>query len=489
MALTRRQFLQRTGALTAGSILAPGFFRTPLLRHALAAIDDRFFVVVFLDGGNDGLNTVVPLGDAGPAALRTAYEAARATGTGGLRLSTTALTPLQIANDLNTGTPLALHPGLVGLKNLYDLGKVAVVQGVGYPDYSGSHAEARTAWRTANPLGLPSVRNGWLGRYLADNYGSSNIPGVNIEFTVAGEFEQQATTVLTLERLQYFLFPFDQYNLANDYDPKKDAHLALASNAAASLLPVYSYLGTTGSNTLLATESYQSLHGLYTNERPSWNSAYSALDGNGVGYNGFARDLREVAKVIYGVKQGVSGVTSRFFEVSNSGYDTHSDQGTDANSDQHFRLHRRVGDAIEVFYQDLEDMGLADKVCILVWSEFGRRILQNDNGTDHGSQGPAFVIGGAVNGGVYGNHPNINGVDSGAPQALDDGGNTPYSQAANNLADLTLPFRSTDLRDVYGTIIKHWLNLDDSQAQGLLPLDTGSADEYWTVPNFDLGFL
>jgi uncharacterized protein (DUF1501 family) len=118
-------------------------------------------------------------------------------------------------------------------------------------------------------------------------------------------------------------------------------------------------------------------------------------------------------------------------------------------------------------------LGLENKVTTIVWSEFGRRIPQNDNGTDHGSQAPMFVIGGSVNGGIYGNHPNI------AESALDDDGNTEYSQTGS--------FRSTDIRDVYGTVLKHWLNLPNPAT--ILPVDAGDPTKYWTVPNFNLPFL
>ena len=122
-------------------------------------------------------------------------------------------------------------------------------------------------------------------------------------------------------------------------------------------------------------------------------------------------------------------------------------------------------------------MGVADKVCTVVWSEFSRRIEQNDNGTDHGSQGPMFIIGDAVNGGIYGNHPNIDAL------ALDEDGNTEYTQDAN-------PFRSTDFRDVYGTVLKHWLNMTHADVlANALQLDAGDPTYYWTSENFDLGFL
>jgi len=123
-------------------------------------------------------------------------------------------------------------------------------------------------------------------------------------------------------------------------------------------------------------------------------------------------------------------------------------------------------------------MQVADKLVIMVWSEFGRRVPQNDGGTDHGTQYPVIVIGGGVQGGVYGRHPNIN--DS----ALSDDGNTVYSQAA---AD---PFRSTDMRDVYGTILKHWLGMPHQTIlDSVLTLDTGDSAIRWTQENFDMGFL
>src|SRR5262245_38662428 len=116
MAITRRQFLTRTGAATAGALFGPSFFSNPWLRSAMAAtIGDRYFITFFLDGGNDGLNTVVPVSNGSTGTLRTAYEAARATGSGGLRLTPGDLATSGIGSDHSTGTALALHPGFRGL--------------------------------------------------------------------------------------------------------------------------------------------------------------------------------------------------------------------------------------------------------------------------------------------------------------------------------------------------------------------------------------
>jgi len=471
MAITRRQFLKRTGVVAAGGLLGPGLMQNMWVRQALAdTIGDRYFVVLFLDGGNDSLNTVIPATN-GSGTLRNAYEAARQTGNGGLRITPAQLSATLIGSDPSTGAQLGLHPGFIGLKNLYDLGKVAVVQGCGYPEYSLSHEQSRSIWQTANPLGLGSLAGtGWVGRHLSSNYTSTNIPGVTIADSVALELRQYTTSVLALRRLDEFGFPYDDFN-GDDTDAKRDAFAALCSAASAGGQASQIYIGDNATATLTSSESYPPLDGAYKSDRGSWNQQYGDLDTS------VARGFREIAKIIYGVNNGATNVNARFFQLSNGGYDTHSDQGDAATDGQQYALHREVGDALELFYQDCADMGVVDKVCVLVWSEFSRRIEQNDNGTDHGSQGAMYVIGGGVNGGVYGHHPNINEA------ALDDEGNTVYTQDAN-------PYRSTDMRDVYGTILKHWLNMPPPTIlSNVFQPDPGPAQFYWTVPNFDLGFI
>lgn len=476
MAITRRSFLTRSGLLAAGGLLGPGLFAHPLVRNAFAdTIGDRYFIVLYLDGGNDGLNTVSPIENGSIGALRTAYEQARGTGGGGLRLSAGELlgSPGGGAPPLvspGSDTPIGLHPGLAGLHRLYAQGKVAVIQNCGYPRPDLSHDESRKIWERAMPKG-GSLPGGWLGRYLAANYGGSDIPGVNIRSSLSGDFAQSTTSILTVDNVRDFGFPYDP-SFSSDRDEKRTAFLALCEDAAASAQRELAYVGASARATLLSSESYPALHDLYEDERPSFDAAYDDLNTS------LAGDLREMAKVIHGVSSGAPNVTARFFQAVNGGYDTHSDQGAGAPDGQHTRLHRELGDAIELFYEDCVDMGVGDKVCIMVWSEFSRRIQQNDNGTDHGSQGPVFVIGGAVNGGVYGNHADIR------RDSLDDGGNTRYSQAAGD------PYRSTDFRDVYGTILTRWLNMPQSQVlSSVLPVDTGNPDDNWTSPNLDMGFL
>lgn len=470
MAISRRNFLKGTGLAAASSIVTPALLGNPFVRQAFAeTIGDRYFISVFLDGGNDGFNTVIPVNDGG-ATLRAAYDAARSTGTDGINVGTAALGATLIGTDPGSGAQLALHPALTGLKALYDLGKVAVVQGCGYPRQNLSHETSRYAFETGTPPGV-NVATGWIGRYLAANYGGSEIPGVCLRSEVAGEFRQTATSVLAARRLRSLRFPYDG-DYGDDVARKRAAFNALYQGASAQAVPIAEYLGASGVATLLATESYAGLHDLYVSERDVFNQAYDDLD-EGLGYN-----LREAAKVIHGIASGVPNVHARLMQVATGGYDTHSDQGSTTSDGHHWQLLAEVGDSLKLFYDDCVDMGVADKVVVIVWSEFGRRVPQNDGGTDHGTQYPMFVMGGAVQGGVYGNHPNIN------ESALSDDGNTVYSQAA---AD---PFRSTDMRDVYGTILKHWLGMPHGTILGnVLTLDTGDPADRWTQENFDMGFL
>ena len=470
MAITRRRFLQQSGLVAAGTLLGPSLWHAPFVRDALAStIGDRYLVVIYLDGGNDGLNTVVPYSN---GALRTAYDGYRRTGGGGINLSQAALAATTIGTDPGSGTQLALHPALTGLKQLYDLGKVAVVQGCGYPDYSMSHDQARSIWRSANPGAAGTYSGvGWLGRHLAypGNYGPTDVPGVTIGSEVAPELRQTATGVLAITELEAFGFPYDTFNL-DDAPAKRDAFAALHGTwASASPQPTKQYIGTSAQSTLVSSESYPALHQRYEQDRAAFSVRYDAIGKS------TAHDLREIAKIIYGVERGVPGVAARFFQLSNAGYDTHADQGGAEPDGQHSVLHAEVGDSLRVFWDDVADMGAIDKVAVLVWSEFGRRIPQNNSGTDHGSQSPIFVIGGSVAGGTYGNHPDIVNLD------LNE--NTAYTQSAG-------PHRSTDFRDVYGTLLKHWLDMPTAQIlSAVLQLDGGDPATHWTVADFDLGFL
>jgi len=468
MPITRRQFLQTSATATAAAtFLGPGAFTNPFLQRAIAqTIGDRYLLVVYLDGGNDGLNTVVPVDNGSIGNLRAAYEGARGISTGGIQLTAPQLAATVIGSDSATATPLALHPALQGLKNLFDLGKVAVIQGCGYPAANLSHLESRKKWERGDPLS-GTFGDGWLGRYLAANYTTSDIPAafvIDQKPRPIGEFRQYTTGAVETDLWSNLVFPSDAYD-PSDHAIKQVAYLGLHALASGSAQTTYKFVGDVGLVTEAATQAYPPLHVDYLAGRAAWNAQY------GFSTTTFKARLREIAKAIYGVVNGK--VSARFFEIYQRGYDTHSAQG--GVSGTHASLLAELGDGLELFYNDCASMGVEDKLCVLVWSEFGRRVQQNNDGTDHGTQAPMFVIGGNVTGGIYGHHPDIN------PAGLDANGNTAYSQAAAN------PHRSTDLRDVYGTLLQHWLGMSDPST--ILPIDVGDPNLYWTAPNFDLGFV
>lgn len=475
MTLTRRDFLKRSGAAAALGTLGPSslgsalsWYRHPLVGAALAQeASERFLVVVYLEGGNDGLNTVVPVENGSSGQLREVYEVARHAGAGGLRIPPSSLLDTLISPDPQTQTGLALHPALAGLKRLYERGDVAILQGCGAPLYSLSHEVARRVWQFGDPLGT-YPNTGWLGRYLGSRYERTDIPALSVGDAVAGELLQNSTNVLAIPRLREFSFPYDG-RYPEDSPQRRQAFLSLYENALVQAGEDLRFVGNTGAAALHTSERLPPLAEAYAAERASYFRDYETADSD------ISRNLREVASVLYAVKKHVAGINLRVFEVQDHGYDTHSDQGGSGMDSFHAHLLQHVGDGLELFAADCIDMGVWDQTCVLVYSEFGRRVEQNANGTDHGSQGPVFVLGGAVHGGVYGNHPNI------APAALDDDGNTRYSQDPDG------PFRSLDFRDVYGTILKNWLGVADPNL--ILPLDSGDPREAWTTANFSLPFL
>jgi uncharacterized protein (DUF1501 family) len=230
MALTRRQFIKCSGLATAGSILGPSLFRNQWVRSALAeTIGNRALVVIYLDGGNDGLNTVVPASANSSDPLRSAYEDARSLGNGGLQLTPDDLADTLLGLDPNTGEQLALHPGFAPwfqAGGLYTDNNVAVIQGVGYPDYSLSHEASRRIWQAADPFNQFSTGGtGWVGRQIADpstGYLPSAIPGICISNQVTGELRQGLASVLAVRNVEDFTFPFEFQNGSGD-DPAKKA--------------------------------------------------------------------------------------------------------------------------------------------------------------------------------------------------------------------------------------------------------------------------
>jgi len=402
--VTRRRFLWQGGLLFAAAGAAPSFLgRAGAAMAASPAAgrygDDTVLVVIQMSGGNDGLNMVVPYGLDG-------YHQARPN----LGIADSAVLPL-------TDT-IGLHPQMGKLRDLYLDGRVAIVQGAGYPNPLLSHFESMDVWQRAAPDG--SRRNGWLGDYLAANGGTTQngMYATSVTDELNPSLQAPGVTVQSFANLQAYQFRVDA-RYPNDRQPAIACASSIYSQSYSSS-PAQAYIANAATAALASITEVQSAA-----------RAYSST----VQYPTFplASSLKTVAQLM------AANLGTRLFYVSFGGFDTHSGQ---ANTQQ--RLLSGFSDSIDAFMQDVAQQGKADKVIAMTFSEFGRRVQENGSqGTDHGAAAPMLVIGSRVKGGLYGDHPSL--VD------LDSNRNLRYG---------------VDFRSVYGTVLDGWLGADQQAVLG-----------------------
>jgi uncharacterized protein (DUF1501 family) len=422
---TRRKFLRTSMLGAAATWTLPVFLENTFFAlDALAANaatqtvtgkDGTILVVVQLAGGNDGLNTVVPYAN-------DAYHVARPR----LRLA-----PDQI---LKIDNHIGLNAKLAGLKSLYDEGHLAIVQGVGYPNPNRSHFRSTEIWQTASDSDR-NVSEGWLGRYF-DNCCSGADPTVGI--AIGGEtpqaFAAKNPTGVTFSRPEQFRFqPSERgagqmsaeetfFRQLNESIAGDDAG-TVESNAGGSIGAIAgpATAGKNGGSTLdflqrTALDAQLSSDKILAIAR-KYKSTIPYPQGQ------LAAGLNIIARMIAG------GLPTRVYYASQGGFDTHANQ-----LNAHNRLMGEFNDAIAAFVADLKQQGNFERVLLMTFSEFGRRVQENANGgTDHGAAAPMFVLGGAVKAGLFGKYPSLTDLDRG---------------------DLKF---NTDFRNVYGTVLERWL--------------------------------
>jgi uncharacterized protein (DUF1501 family) len=399
--ISRRLFIRDGVATVTLGLAAPAFLTD--IAHA-QGIPGRRLVVVYLGGGNDALNTLISYRDA-------AYYSRRPS------IAVPAGQVLQVGSDA-AGQALGLHPRLGGLLNIFNEGRLALVQRTGYPNSSRSHFEATDIWGTANPQS--STTSGWLGRYLdtlprpLDALAAWNTSGETPRALLSGQSGVPAIPNATT------------YTYAS---PNRGA-AALEERAAAQAMAA----NPASSRPHLAFVNGTSRGALETLDRVAQATAYTPT----VGYpdNGFALALRTVAGAI------VRGIGSRVFWVQTGGYDTHAGQGGGGGGG-YANLMGTLGDGLWAFYSDIRNQGLATSTTVIVFSEFGRRISENGSaGTDHGAAGLMMVLGGSVRGGLYGTAAQL----------------TPGSPTLeNNSGDVR---HETDFRAVYARLLEEWLGVN-----------------------------
>lgn len=366
-ALNRRDFLK---GLAAAGVAASTL---PLWGRASAYADtgpsttaDRFLLLIFLQGGNDGVNTVIPAGD-------TAYPRLR----GAL-----ALKPEQV---LDLGIGMGLHPSLPFLHQQWSAGRMAILHSVGYPKPDLSHFRSTEYWETASPE--RRWLSGWVGRYLDATEGQrfGPIRAVGVGGEQPRVLTGDSVSPVALRSLSTFSFA--------DGGTSDIAARRRAYEAFSKTVPVDASMR---SRVVAAQRRTVSAIG------PVGNAARSAPGTTEAG---------ATAAHLF-----AAGVGAEVGFISLGGFDTHTDQLA-----PHAALLSSLDATVNGFFTTAGQLGIADRSTVLVFSEFGRRAMVNySNGTDHGAAGPAFVIGPRVIGGAYGTRPNLNRlVDGNIPMSID----------------------------------------------------------------------
>ena len=391
--IKRREILRRgmAGLGIAGigaSMLKPSAFTSVAEAAALAEANGKILVILELSGGNDGLNTVVPYGD--DSYYRHRPEI-------GLPKS-----QLRILDD-----HFGLNPGMSGFEELFKDGKMAIVHGCGYENPSYSHFTSMSYWHTAAPNS--GEEYGWVGR-LADNLDSTG--SSNFLVNVA------ARQSLAVRSQQHVPVVFDE--------PSRFTREAFSQEREA-----LSHIADVGDidnpSRRFLLDIARSANDASELVREAWSNYSSPVD-----YGVNSLDLPKVVSLIE------SGMPTKLYYVSyrNNAFDTHVFQ-----NNVHRRLLTYTSDAVSAFVRDLERIGRADDVALMIFSEFGRRVPENVTlGTDHGAANVMFVVGNGVKGGHYGEVPSLT--------KLAEGDNLAYT---------------TDFRRVYQTLISGWLEHGGSQ--------------------------
>jgi len=410
MKVTRRQFVKGGMAAFTVTFAAPEFVSD--LARAQGA-HTRNLVILYLGGGNDSLSMIAPYNDPFYASRRPS-------------LAVPAGQVLQIGTD-SSKVALGLHPRLTGLKQIFDQGRLALVQRTGYPNQSRSHFQGVDIWSTADPVNSSGL--GWVGRYL-DSLPSPVDPlvGWNTTGSLPHVLMASHTSVPAISNPAGYSFS----------SPNGGAEAAAERSTA---LKIASHLPVDRPELAFVYGSAQAALG--TLDRVATVAAYApslAYPASGLG-----QALRAVAGAMN------KGIGTRVFYVTTGGFDTHSAQNVNATNGAYYNLMATLNDALLAFFNDLKNQGLLDDTLLVSFSEFGRRITENGSqGTDHGAASVMLALGGGIRGGLYGTAPNLR-----------IGSDNPTLE--NNSGDVR---HETDFRSVYSKVIDSWLGADSVSILG-----------------------
>lgn len=414
---SRRDFMSSMGLAAIGGAMYLGgtpvraFGQSSMLAQLRNLETDRILVLVQLSGGNDGINTLIPVGN-------DIYYNARP------GIAITQNNALQLPNN----GPW-VHPSLETLTPLYGAGNMGILYNVGYPDPSLSHFSSTDIWMTGSDSN-DILSTGWVGRYLADEFPTFNEEPLDFPLAVQlgglssmlfqGPTANMGMSLASPELFERIAEEGILYEIENLPNTTYGAEME--------------FVRTVANNSFIYADAVQSASAMGTNDVEYPQSA-------------LASNLEIVAQLIKGQ------LGSRIYHVSIGGFDNHANQGGTVGV--HANLLRILSQALSAFMADLGD-AWSDKVMVMTFSEFGRRVNQNgSNGTDHGTAAPLFLFGGGVEGGLYGDAPDLTD--------LDGTGNLKYK---------------IDFRSVYATVLQDWFGLE-----------AGTVDDVLGSPYSRLGFV
>jgi uncharacterized protein (DUF1501 family) len=362
---------------------------------------DPVLVILQLSGGNDALNTVIPYSN-------PLYNDNR------------PKVGIPADQVLPINTTIGFHPAMGPIKKLYDEGKVAIIQGIGYPNPSRSHFRSMDIWHTCEPTKVGD--EGWVGRALRDIDPKKDnvLTGVNFGRGLPRALAVPGVPVASVGNLE-------TYGVLTGIESEDQRTMALEtfSRTYSPMLgkgPVLSYFAQTGLDALKGADILSTALDNYTS---------SVKYGND--------DVAQYMKNIVQTNLANLGTRILYTTAPYNSFDTHA--GELAN---HTRLWTQTANAIGAFYDDLKEHHATDNVVLFVFTEFGRRVHDNGSGTDHGAGGHAFVIGDAVKGGLYGEYPSLE---------------------AGKLMEGDLHYNN-DFRGTYATLLERWLHLDSKPIVG-----------------------
>ena len=367
---------------------------------------DPVLVVLQLSGGNDGLNTIIPY-------TNPLYNDNRPA--------------VRVPDDqvLQINDTIGFNPAMAPMKRLYDEGKLAIIQGIGYPSPSRSHFRSMDIWHTCEPEKVGD--EGWLGRAISelDPTKENVLTGVNFGRGLPRAMVAPGVPVASVGNLE-------SYGVLTgiEIEEQRAKALDVFSRVYSPMIgqgPVLDYFAHTGLDALKGAD-------ILSTAPESYSSTIE------YGSDSVAQYMRNIAQV----HLANLGTRVMYTTAPYNSFDTHA--GELAN---HTKLWSETSNAVADFYDDLKEHNASDNVVLLVFTEFGRRVHDNGSGTDHGAGGVAFVIGDAVKGGLYGEYPSLE---------------------ANKLNEGDLAFNN-DFRGLYATLLEKWMGLDSK------PIINGSFEQ------------